>query len=131
MFTIADRRAYIGRGVDREFFGYITDIATGQSVYDEGEWSDVETALAWARARANEVVLTYGASSDTVFSAGISYYRGSGDTPVAQWPPDDSVKAAIDRAVRGELDDPQQSDVGRLRVERPEIQDDRQYDGRE
>jgi hypothetical protein len=63
----AERRAYIGRGAGDDFFGYVTDIATEQEVYEEGEWSDVETALAWARERADEVALTYGGSSDAVF----------------------------------------------------------------
>lgn len=117
----AERRAYIGRGAGDDFFGYVTDIATEQEVYEEGEWSDVETALAWARERADEVALTYGGSSDAVFSAGVAYYRGAGDVPLARWPPDDAVREAIDHAVERERDHPPAPRPGQLGVERPMI----------
>lgn len=114
------RRGYIGRGSDEDFFGYITDIATGQEIYDEGEWNGVEAALAWARERADEVVLTYGGSESSVFSAGATYYRGVGKAALRRWPPDETARAEIDRAVRLERD-PSFARPGRLRVERPMI----------
>jgi hypothetical protein len=68
-----ERRAYIGRAANDEYSGYITDVVTEEELYEQGEWRDVETALAWARQRADEVVLIYGANSDGVFSAGTMY----------------------------------------------------------
>lgn len=118
---IAQRRAYIGRGRDVDFCGYITDIATGHEIYEEGEWNDVDAALAWARQRAYEVVLTYGGSESSVFSAGAAYYRGVGQTALRRWPPDEATRAEIDRAVRLELDDRSPASPSALGVERPMV----------
>jgi hypothetical protein len=109
--------------VGDEFFGYITDTVTEQEVYEDGVWHGVETALAWARERADQVVLTYGGGRDSVFSAGVRYHRGAADAPLPQWPPDRTVIDAIDQAVR---DEPKRRPrPGKLGVVRPMIvQDD-------
>lgn len=114
-----DRCAYIGRGFDDEFFGYVTDVATGQEVFEEGEWSDVESALVWARARADQVVLTYGGKRDAVFSAGVTQAERDGMVlPV--WPPSADARRAIDRAVE-ESDRPRAPMPGELGVARPMV----------
>jgi hypothetical protein len=115
------RRAYLGRGVGNEFFGYVTDIATEQEVYEEGDWDDVDTALVWARERADEIVLTYGLNEDSVFSAGVTYYKGTGEDGLPRWPPPQAVKASIERAIYHDDNDPHPAGVGRLRPERAEI----------
>ncbi|HSZ04364.1 MAG TPA: hypothetical protein VK778_04085 [Solirubrobacteraceae bacterium] len=117
----SQRRAYIGRGRGADFFGYVTDIATEHEIYDEGEWSTVEAALVWARELANEVVLTYGGSESSVFSAGATYYQGVGKAALRRWPPDETARAEIDRAVRLERDNPPPARSAGLSVERPMI----------
>lgn len=100
--SAAQRRAYIGRGAGDEFVGYVTDVATGQAIYEEGEWSGVDAALQWARERADQVVLTYGGGSDSRFSAGVTGVTGRDGAPLPSWPPAKAVREAIDRAVEEE-----------------------------
>lgn len=115
------RRAYIGRGKVNEFFGYVTDIAKGEIIYDEGEWSDLEAALTWARARADQVVLTYGTSADAVFSAGVTYYDGGKAEPMKAWPPSEEARNAMDADVRRHADGTKQSDCAQLGVAQPMV----------
>lgn len=119
--TAASRRAYIGRSKLDEFFGYLTDIATGEVIYDEGEWSNLESALAWARARADQVVLTYGTDEDSVFSAGVTYYPGGEGKKLTTWPPSEEVRKAIDAEVQRHEEGVRQADPAQLGVERPMI----------
>ena len=116
------RRAHLARGAG-EFFGYVTDALTGRAVYDEGAWEDVETALAWARERADEVVLRYGLGDDAIFSAGASPCRAAAAQPLPRWPPTASRRQQIDReaqAAEGTSVAPVAPE-GRLEVVRPMI----------
>lgn len=97
--STAQRRAYIGRGTGGGFFGYVTDVATGQAIYEEGEWNGIDAALQWARERADQVVVTYGGGGDSRFSAGVTGVTGRDGAPLPLWPPTKAVREAIDRAV--------------------------------
>jgi hypothetical protein len=122
---IQRRRAYIGRGVEHEFFGYITDIATELQVYAEAEYATVDEALEWARQHAAEVVLTYGGTGDSVFSAGAVDYGGSRG-PLPRWPPDPHLREQIDEAVRLERYHAAKTSAGRLGVDPDSVREDDQ-----
>jgi hypothetical protein len=99
----ADRlRAYIGREPDGSaFVGYIIDTGTSDGPLEHGgPWANVDEALQWARDRAQEVVLTYGFTAGSVFSAGVVYTKGdTSQDALPTWPPDDHTLRAIDEAV--------------------------------
>jgi hypothetical protein len=84
--TPRTQRAYVGREPDGNgFTGYVVKLDTEENILDEGgPWLDVEAALAWARERAAEVLLRYGFSGDTLFSAGDRQYGRRGEFPT--WP---------------------------------------------
>jgi len=95
-------RAYVGRTPEGDgFSGYVTDSATESGpLYEGGPWRSVDDALAWARARADRVILTYAYSGDGVFSAGLRYDDGGDPArPLRIWPPDDSTRRELDREV--------------------------------
>jgi hypothetical protein len=102
------------------FTGYLTDHETHSQIFEEGEWTDLEAALAWASERADRVVLTYGGSRDAVFSAGAVYWPGEGAEPLPQWPPEESMRARIDAEAEREAP-AEDSGSDRLGVEQPEI----------
>jgi len=109
-------RAYIGRDGLDEFFGHITDIPARKEILEKGEWPDVETALAWARERADQIVLTYGGDDESVFSAGPTYYAGTGEKPLQTWPPDKAIQEAIDEKIQHEREHPLPPPPGSLGV---------------
>jgi hypothetical protein len=120
-------RAYIGRDPDgAAFLGYTTDAATETILVEQdGPWTTVDDALAWARARASQVVLTYGFTDESVFSGGATYYGGgSQDSRLPVWPPSEAERRILDEQVRkrvAELANSPQASSERLGVAEPEI----------
>jgi hypothetical protein len=98
----AGARAYLGRSPDGEaFFGYVTDTVTEAAPLEEaGPWPTIGEALAWARSRARQVVVTYGFTPESMFSAGAEYYEGGDPTaPLPEWPPEAANLDMLDRQV--------------------------------
>lgn len=108
------------------FTAYVTDAATEMLHADEGGlWNKLDEALAWARARANQVVLTYGFTHESVFSAGADYYDG-GDTahPLPVWPPGRATISAIDNQVGQVVEEtPPPATSDQLGVTEPEVRE--------
>jgi hypothetical protein len=98
-----ERRAYVARTPDaRGFIGYVAALPNEESVLEQGgPWPNVDDALAWARSRASEVLLTFGFDSSSRFSAGSRYWDG-GDpaNPVAVWPPTPAEHQRVEAEVR-------------------------------
>jgi hypothetical protein len=121
----AEWRAYIGRSPDGDgFFGYVTDTAAeARPLESAGPWPTIDEALDWARVRANQIVVTYGFTQDSVFSAGVTYCDGGDpNLPLPTWPPDSTIIARVDREVRDAVTAKSPEDSNdRLGVTEPEV----------
>jgi hypothetical protein len=101
--------AYVGRDPDGSFSGYVEDVAGHRVIEEGGSWQSVDDALAWARTRAARVILTYGFTGGTVFSAGLEYEPGTAAHALPEWPPIDAIVRAIDSEVAAKVNDYRQS----------------------
>jgi hypothetical protein len=94
--------AFVGRAPSSEgFIAHLDHIDQSEMppevLATGGPWASLEDALGWARARAPQLVLTYGYSEADVFSAGAEPYAGE---TLPAWPPPDAQRASIDAAVQ-------------------------------
>ena len=111
---------YINRDGLGRFVGSITDAATRERTYDEGVWSDIGEAVAWARSLAAQVVVAYGYHEDSKFSAGDVDCEWPHGVALPHWPPDEARLEEIDLQSMHEIANPK-TRPGALGVVQPMI----------
>jgi hypothetical protein len=125
----ASRLAYVCLAEAGNFRGEIMDVATKNKLFDEGCWRDVESALTWARARADRVVLCYGYYHRTMFTAGAVRAQWPDGVELPEWPPDDAERTAIEKEAREEYENPEFPPGALRRVKPTIVRNDPRRDG--